>query len=114
MTIKFKSQATGDLIMLNASAKALLKALGKSADGPGILVSEDMPAALQVLRALPEPVKPEPQTAAEGDESPPQIEPSFQDEPVTLRQRAWPLIQMIERALAEGKPITWEGPPATR
>lgn len=107
MTITFKSQATGDLVMLNASAQALLKVLGKSAQGQGILVPADMPAALQALRSLPEPVKAEPQPVAEGEEPQPQIEPSFLDEAVSLRQRAWPLIQMIERALAADKPIVW-------
>jgi len=108
--IKFKSQATGDLVMVQAHAAALLRVLGKSAEGQGILVLEDMPAALAVLKALPETVErqaPELDGSSleEGMQLP--AEPRFQDEPVSLRQRSWPLIQMIERAQAEGKPIVW-------
>ena len=48
---KFKSQATGDLVMVQATAQAVLQLLGKSADGPGIIEPADMPQALRILRA---------------------------------------------------------------
>ena len=111
MPITFKSQATGDLLMLQASAEALLSLLDKNASEPGILEPKDMPAALAVLKGLPAD-EPEPaqeataDTADEGGASP-ATDPAFADEPVTLRQRAWPLVRMIERALADNKPIVW-------
>jgi len=111
--IKFKSQATGDLVMVQAHATAVLRLLGKSAQGQGILVPEDMPAALATLKALPDQDDRKAAQAdalnkpGEPDEGQPSIEPTFQDEAVSLRHRAWPLVQMIERALAEGKPIVW-------
>jgi hypothetical protein len=108
--IKFKSQATGDLVMVQAHAEAVLRVLGKSAQGQGILVPEDMPAALNTLKSLPDQDdrKAAPADASDDpDDGQPTIEPTFQDEAVSLRHRAWPLVQMIERALAEGKPIVW-------
>jgi hypothetical protein len=108
--IKFKSQATGDLVMVQAHATAVLRLLGKSAQGQGILVPEDMPAALATLKALPDQDDRKAAQADapnEPDDGQPTIEPTFQDEAVSLRHRAWPLVQMIERALAEGKPIVW-------
>jgi len=109
MTVKLTSQATGDLPLVNALAHELLGLLGKQADQPGILEPADMPHALGVLRGLP---ADSPQSRAdtqapdeaeeEGDLAVP-----FAEETVPLRKRAWPLIQMIERALAEGKPIVW-------
>jgi hypothetical protein len=108
--IKFKSQATGDLVMVQAHASAVLRLLGKSAEGQGILVPEDMPAALATLKALPDQddrKAAQADLSGEPDEGQPSIEPTFQDEAVSLRHRAWPLVQMIERALAEGKPIVW-------
>lgn len=108
MSITFKSQATGDLFMLQVHAEAMLKLLGKTPGPQGILEVKDMPAALATLRALTDEV-PKP-AAAENEESGEHVslpEPAFADEPVSLRKRAWPLIQMIERAQAEDKPIVW-------
>ena len=111
MPITFKSQAAGDLVMLQASAEAVLSLLGKTAQEPGILEPKDMPAALAVLKGLPaDELEPAPDTAAGAPDDatePLAQDPAFADEPVTLRQRAWPLVRMIERALAENKPIVW-------
>ncbi len=109
MPVKFKSQATGDLVMVQAHAAAVLRVLGKSAEGQGILIPEDMPAALLVLKALPDKVEPPPvDPHADGaDEPQARSEPAFQDETVSLRKRAWPLVKMIEEAQAAGKPIVW-------
>lgn len=107
--IKFKSQATGDLVMLQAHAQAVLQVLGKSAEGQGILVPEDMPGALALLKALPD----QAESDAPGDDtgqdgaSQARANPSFQDEAVSLRKRVVPLIAMIERAHAAGQPIVW-------
>lgn len=104
MTIQFKSQATGDLLMLQASAEALLQVIGKTAAAPGVLTPADMPGALRLLKALPaqDPVPP-----IEGSAEREGIQLPFPDEIVSLRQRSWPLIRMIEQALAEDKPIVW-------
>jgi Domain of unknown function (DUF1840) len=120
MPVTFKSQATGHLVMLSAHAEALLKLLGKTAVEPGILEVADMPGALAAFRALdpdqwPDvPAAPTPVQASEGthaadaerrqDDQPPV---GFQDEPVSLRQRAAPFIRLIEQAQAGGKPIVW-------
>ncbi len=108
MPLTLRSQATDDLLLLNDLAKALLGAFGKDASQPGILQPEDMPAALVVLRGLPDGPTPPDEPAAEPGELPAhQAEPSFADEPVPLRRRAVPLVRMIEFALAERKPIVW-------
>jgi len=109
MPLTFKSQATGDLVMLKAHAEALLSAMGKSDLSKGILVPADMPGALAVLKALPDDARRGSQEASDdaGEPVEPKPEPAFADEAVSLRQRAWPLIQMIERAHAADKPIVW-------
>jgi Domain of unknown function (DUF1840) len=123
MPVTFKSQATGNLVMLSAHAEALLKLLGKTAAEPGILEVADMPRALVTFRALeadqlpdaPDaPAASEAARASDGahahdaerrqDDKPPV---GFQDEPVSLRQRAAPFIRLIEQAQAGGKPIVW-------
>lgn len=112
MSITFKSQATGDLFMVQAHAESLLKLLGKAPAAQGIIEPKDMPAALQILRALGEEVSEDEAAGAsdrqrdEEDEFD-KPEPDFVGERVSLRLRAWPLIQMLEQAHAAGKPIVW-------
>jgi hypothetical protein len=115
MPITFQSQATGNLVMLDKHAEALLKLLGKSATAAGILEAADMPHALSVLRAIDDPRHAQAaaragraaEAPADDEEEAPELSLSFQDEPVSLRQRAAPLIRLVEQALAEGKPIVW-------
>ncbi|WP_306563586.1 DUF1840 domain-containing protein [Aquabacterium sp.] len=122
MSITFKSQATGDLFMVQAHAESLLKLLGKAPAAKGIIEPKDMPAALEILRALGDEVA-EDEGASAADrardededkderederEDGGQREPDFLGERVSLRLRAWPLIQMLEKAHAADKPIVW-------
>lgn len=99
----FKSQATDNLVMLQSTAEALLKLVGKSAAEPGIIEVPDMPRVLDALRGASSDVPPPP---VHPDTHEP-IELPFADQPVSLHQRAAPLVRMVERALAEGKPIVW-------
>lgn len=90
--------------MVSAHANVLLQALGKpilSESSKGILEPGAMPAALETLRNLPSDAQP---SAEEQDDEEPA---RAVDEPVSLRKRAWPLAQMIERALAANEPIVW-------
>lgn len=116
MSITFKSQATGDLFMVQAHAESLLKLLGKAPAAKGIIEPKDMPAALEALRALGDEVAEDegasaPERARDDDadarEDGEPREPGFLGERVSLRLRAWPLIQMLEKAHAADKPIVW-------
>jgi hypothetical protein len=113
MSLTLRCAVTGDLLLLSTTAEQLLGLLGKQASEPGILQPADMPAALQTLRNLPSPAEEAAAKAQSSDEAEESHDgkdghtPSFQDERVSLRQRAWPLIQMIERAQAADKPIVW-------
>lgn len=105
MAFKFKSQATEDLLMLHAHAQQVLQLIGKDAAHSGILEPQDMPAALATLKALPEPAN------QVDDTGPASLEEDEQEpaptEGISLRKRAWPLVQMIERAQAARQPIVW-------
>ncbi len=115
MTITFQSQATGDLVMLDKHAEALLQLIGKTAKAAGILEPADMAHALTVLRAIEDPRSAQAAARAEravdapsdDEEEAPGLPLSFQDEPVSLRQRAAPLVRLIAQAQSEGKPIVW-------
>ena len=112
MPITFKSQATGNLVMLQAHADALLRLLGKSATEPGIIEVSDMPRVLATLHGLAHELPPVPADASAELDAPQAPDedaavPAFQDEPVSLRQRAAPLIRLIEQAQAGQQPVVW-------
>jgi hypothetical protein len=95
MLYKFKSKAAGDVIMLAVSGERVLRVLGREPAAKGILEVADMPAAMQALEAAVAQDEQarrdaEAEAAAQGTPLPPR-------EAITLRQRAWPLLEMMRR-----------------
>jgi hypothetical protein len=94
MLYKFKSKAGGDVIMTGPHGDRLLRLLGREPAAQGILLPQDLPRAIAALEAA---VAAEEQLA--DDEAQPQR--------IGLRQRAWPLLEMMKRARAQDKEIVW-------
>ena len=105
MLYKFKSKAAGDVIMIAASGDQVLHILGRNPAAEGILEVADMPAAMQALEAA----------VVEDERARRQAEAEAAAEGrtvaardgVTLRQRAWPLLEMIRRSHAARADIVW-------
>ena len=96
MIYKFKSAASADLIMLGPLGDQLLRLLGREPAAKGIIEPAAMPAAIQALQAAigaGEPAAP----TVDADDAP----------PVGLRQRLWPMIEMLRRCHAAGEPVVW-------
>lgn len=105
MIYKFKSKAAGDVIMLGPNGDEVLRIIGKSPSRKGIIEPEAMPAAVKAIEA-----------AIAADEAQrKQAEQQAVEEDrklgsrdhVTLRQRAWPLVEMMKRAQSEDEEIVW-------
>jgi hypothetical protein len=94
MLYKFKCKATGDLIMLGPNGDQLLRLIGREASGQGIVETQAMPAAIAALQ----------EAVAEDDAR--RVEAAESRE-VGLRQRVWPMIEMMKRAQAANEPIVW-------
>lgn len=104
--IVFKSQATGDVMMFDDVGKRLLVIMGKSPDKQGVITVEQLPDAIARLKQAAMQSKAPPKPA--DDEEPKEKTPSgSQRDFVSLAQRAAPLIEMLERALKEEKPVVW-------
>ncbi len=109
MLYKFKSKNTGDIIMLQANGQQLLEIIGKattdSAPDKGIILPEQMPAALSALQAAIE--------REEADRAEAVAQALAQQEPVphfsgiALRIRAQPFIQMLQRCQKDGDDVVW-------
>ncbi|WP_235971781.1 DUF1840 domain-containing protein [Azohydromonas caseinilytica] len=105
MLYKFKSKAAGDVVMLGQSGDQILRLLGREPAPQGIFEVADMPAlraALQQAVDAEEAERAQAQAgaAAEGRQLPAQ-------ESVGLRQRVWPLLEMMKYAQAANEPIVW-------
>lgn len=103
MLYEFKSRATGNVVMTQKVAERLLAIIGKPAGPTGIILPEQMPAAIAALEAA---VAEERAAAAEAPGEG-EDEERGRPAPVTLAQRAWPLIDMLKTALAAEREITW-------
>ncbi len=108
MLYKFKSKVTGDLIMLEPNGRQILRVIGK--DDPtdlqkGILLPAAMPAAISALThaieadevALRQRIE---QAKADG-------ETLSRSDVVSLRQRAVPFIDMLQRCHKAEADIVW-------
>ncbi len=101
MLIKFNSDA-GAFTMFGDVAVPLLKAMGQSGTIPGAILAPDIPAALQRLKAAVAQTAPDPhQPPARRDEEDP-------NDVVTLRKRAFPLIELLTNAAARNADVMWD------
>lgn len=95
MIYKFRSAATGDLIMLGEHGDPLLRLLGREPAPRGIIQVVDMPAARAALLKA---ISAEEAPAEDGEETAPAV---------ALRQRLWPMIEMLRRAHEAGADVVW-------
>src|SRR5574343_890739 len=106
MLVRFVSSETGEVLMYADVAKVLLEAIGKETTARGAFLTEQMLPAAQALRAAvrrSEALQP-PEDEEDEDEK------KKKELVVGLRQRAWPLIDMLERTAVSGPKanIVWE------
>ncbi len=103
MIYKFKSKATGDLIMLGANGDQVMRIVGREPQPQGIFEVRDQPAVIAALeRAVAE------ETAAlEARQGANDDDDSAAPRGVSLRQRVWPLVEMLRRAHQAEEPVVW-------
>jgi hypothetical protein len=100
MLVRFDS-SVGTFTMFGDVAVQLLKMMGHSGTVPSALLAAEIPGALVRLKsavaAAPEP----PDEPVDDDGKPEQPK-------VTLRQRAFPLIDLLERSAKAGADVLWD------
>jgi hypothetical protein len=120
MLYEFKSRAAGTVVMTGPVAEQLLAIVGKAPGPRGIFTVEQMPPALAALQAAVDQETADLAAAAQtSPRSGPRVggeasaagggdpEDPRQPPPVSLRQRAWPLMDLLRTAQAKGKDVTW-------
>jgi hypothetical protein len=105
MIYKFKSKASGDIIMMGPTGDALLRALGREPSAQGIIEPAEMVAAIAAIEQAVATdaaarAEAEHEAAARGERLPPR-------DAIALRQRLWPMVDMLRRAAAADTPVVW-------
>ncbi len=105
MLYKFRSKAAGDVIMTGPNGDELLRAIGQQPGPKGIIETAALAAAVASIEraiAADEAARADAErtAAAEGRKLGPR-------EGVTLRQRAWPMIDMMKRSMKDDADIVW-------
>jgi hypothetical protein len=104
MMVTFHSKAWNSVTMFGDVAAQMLKMMGHSGTVPSALLAADVPRAIERLQAAlnANPAASVPPQAKQGkgdDDEPP---------PVHLRQRAFPLLELLSAAARQNADVTWE------
>lgn len=99
MLYKFKSKAAGDVIMLGPNGDQVMRLVGRAPAAKGIFEVAHMP---QLIAALEQAVQ-----SDEAARQPDSEEPPAKGDGVSLRQRVWPLVEMLRRCQSANEVITW-------
>ena len=105
MLYRFKSKASGDVVMLEPNGKQLLEILGKDPAGPGIILPEQMPGAVQTLRDAV--FEEEAELQREIQEALARGEDTPDPNRITLRVRVTPFIELLQYSMRENTEVIW-------
>jgi hypothetical protein len=98
MLVRFDSKA-GTITMFGDVANKLLRLMGQTGSLPGAILAQDIPAAVERLRSAVSGESERPRAQSKNDDGEPAV---------NLRQRAYPLIELLERAAKSGADVIWE------
>jgi hypothetical protein len=98
MLIRFDSKA-GSITMFGEIATKLLRMMGQSGSVPGAILAPDIPPALERLRQAVSGERDPTADKKAGDDGEPQV---------GMKQRAFPLIELLERAAKQNADVMWD------
>ena len=102
---RFKSRETGDLVMLQPHGQHVLEIIGKDPSLPGILLPSQMPAAAAALRDAVQAEEALQQRQMSEALASGEAPPAF--DPVSLRMRCAPFLDMLQRCEKAEVEIVW-------
>ncbi len=99
---RFKSKADSDLIMMDPVGEQILRIIGREPTKQGIIEAAALPQAIRALEeaiAAAELARRDARRTDDDDE--------HGAGAIGLQQRAWPMLEMMRRSLAERADIVW-------
>lgn len=100
---RFKSKADGDLIMMTPVGEQILRIVGREPAPRGIIEAAALPQAIAALEQAIAAAEKSRGEGRRGDDD----EDAGGATAVGLAQRAWPMLEMMRRSLAERADIVW-------
>ncbi len=120
MLYRFKSKAAADVVMVQAHGDRVLQAMGREPAPQGIVTVGQMGSVIARLRAAIEADElarspgasastgaPDAGGSATRAASPADEDDLRRPDTVALRQRAWPMLDLLQRSLAESADVVW-------
>jgi hypothetical protein len=104
MLITFTSKAYPDITMFGEAALHLIKMMGQSGVVPSAIMSDDVPAALERLKNA---IQSDTRVSPPARSSDAREEES-QEQSVSLKNRALPLIELLSAAAREKCDVMWK------
>ena len=102
MIITFHTKSYADITFLGDIGKQLIELMGHTVSVPGAILASDLSAALVRLRAGVADI------SADNKDVENDARADDEERPVSLAQRALPLIQLLEAALADKENVMWD------
>ena len=106
MIYKFKSKAGGDVLMLGPNGDALMRTLGREPAAKGIIEPAAMAAAIQAIEQAVLVDEAARAQAGQGADHSGAVAAGRADA-ISLRQRFWPMAELLKRAQQAGEPVLW-------
>ena len=97
MLIRFSTKTGPDISMFERDALQMLKLMGRSGKIPGAIKDEDVDSALEKL-----------QSALKAQSADHAEEKGDEEKGIGLSTRAWPLMEMLRRAIKNDETVMWE------
>lgn len=111
MLVVFKSRAASNVLMFSEHVLTIMQVIGRSyPDGlpeRGVITQDQLAHAVEALERAMDTDKHKAQDATEEDDEP--VHPIA--EPVSFRQRAWPLLTMLKASAENQADVMWEPAP---
>lgn len=108
MLVTFSSSTSGQLMMFAPTARQMLEIIGKECAAKGVIMSDQLPEAIDRLRAAVAAARSaaaSPPARSKDDEG---DDENKEETPVGLGQRAYPLIELFEWTRREEGFVLWE------
>jgi uncharacterized protein DUF1840 len=106
--VVFRSKAAGEIFMFAETSRRILEIIGRQDAPRGVITAEQVPAALQQLVTAVEQEKADAKAAAAAaEQADRRSEATNTPQPITLGQRAYPLIEMLRAAERRKVDVTW-------
>ncbi len=113
MLVTLTSSTSGEIMLFAEIARSLFDIIGKEGTARGVFTTEQLPDAIEKLRAATvagktyAPYAPNAHLNAVSPKK--EVDEESEDKTsVALAQRAFPLIELMERTLGEGGYVMWQ------